>query len=201
MLPHSCFRCGRPLESGERSFCSKRCQALTFGELGTLENPHQWRQYDYATFDPEDELYGEYDCDPEISSREGYQIHGWRLNGEEDWDEDDECRVQRTQDNERPPVTAAEKLSSNRDRAEEQIGSNLAVPIDAIGSHGTRTESEVARLRAILQRIVGRYERERGCRSDPEAAVMLAWAMCSDAREGLQEGAAPLPAHISQSSQ
>lgn len=51
-------------------------------------------------------------------------------------------------------------------------------------------EQHVAALRAVLQRIVDRYQREGGMNASAEQARMIAWAMQSDAREGL---AATLP--------
>jgi hypothetical protein len=53
------------------------------------------------------------------------------------------------------------------------------------GDDVLRLQAEVERLRAILSRIVSRYERERGGRHDSGVAVMLAWAMKSDAEEAL----------------
>jgi endogenous inhibitor of DNA gyrase (YacG/DUF329 family) len=244
LLPHSCFRCARPLSNGNRSFCSKRCQRLSLTELGTLESPVPWRQYDYGAFDPEDEVYGDYEGNPELASREGYQVHQWRDDGTEDWDIFEERRPE-----DRPDIVPASTPSTvdqsdgasfrsrTGDAGSLAVDVSLSIlmsshlfssngicsncgrsrqaaehfkwpcarrPTEVVAYEHQRattspagveqsaiterdpSDAEVLRLRTILQRIIDRYERERGCRTDPEAAVMLAWAMCSDAQEAFR---------------
>lgn len=225
MLPHTCFRCGRNLADGERSFCSRRCQHLSFSELGTLERPLAWREYDYGSFDPEDELYGDYEIVSDGDVVATWQTFRWRPDGTEDWnDEPGESRMTAShpsgveisrRDSEavgresvrlsQPEVTTPD---DGHDYGENGICRECGKSIQAVAHFGFRCSSlvddatitteaaddslvlstlriENTRLRDALSRIVERYERENGCREDPEDAVMLAWAMKSDAAGAL----------------
>lgn len=65
MSAYSCLRCGRPIDRPNKSFCSDQCRLLSLEELGPPGNPVQNRLYDYSNYDPEDEIYGDYDIDPD----------------------------------------------------------------------------------------------------------------------------------------
>jgi hypothetical protein len=83
------------------------------------------------------------------------------------------------------PVIAME---SGPDMALPPIEREVQNLYDALGYREreiAQLAQEAARLREILMRIVRRYERESPHAASREHALMLAWAMHSDAREGL----------------
>jgi endogenous inhibitor of DNA gyrase (YacG/DUF329 family) len=58
-LARECQRCGRDVPRGRKRFCSRDCHQLYLESHGATDGTRAHQNYDYGTYDPEEERWGD----------------------------------------------------------------------------------------------------------------------------------------------
>ena len=149
MTAHACFRCDRPIEDVTAAFCSRRCLRISLAEFGPLHRPKATLQYDYSSYDPEDDKYGDYDPKPDASPP-GLQLRssGFRIRNRfgssvspNQEDDDDELYGSDAQYRMEPQPVA----DSNNYEAGEEAPRVASSDLDPTVLHETIAEHEFGR--------------------------------------------------------